>query len=366
MPRLLLGIFCGACLHAQIPDFSASNRINNMEKTIQELGLNPMVSSQDDVDKAADMLREKGFDGILLIAPSKIDVDSDGGLPLMGFDAYRTTDRAGIGFDYSAVLVATHVESGVTVANSLRKVHEEARPLENTLRQPPGTVMGRFHSDARERLPDIPWTPGRLSLVVLLFDQRSNQARVALTSSKVQGTGAPEQKSKVDVSSVFPPLKNADKPGGAGYPQYRANAGSPPVPEELGVNLVIKPEFGYQPEEVCVLHGSFRLPVAPRYVVQADATAKPSLDAGDPEAKAVIPIALVIMGNKMPGAFVVPLKVPIYDRVDPTVGAGAATGHFSIDLYALDNVPRSPQTYTMWAFAGEVIGGGVTVKFVSK
>ena len=106
MPRLLLGIFCGACLHAQIPDFSASNRINNMEKTIQELGLNPMVSSQDDVDKAADMLREKGFDGILLIAPSKIDVDSDGGLPLMGFDAYRTTDRAGIGFDYSAVLVA--------------------------------------------------------------------------------------------------------------------------------------------------------------------------------------------------------------------------------------------------------------------
>ena len=63
MPRLLLGIFCGACLHAQIPDFSASNRINNMEKTIQELGLNPMVSSQDDVDKAADMLREKGFDG---------------------------------------------------------------------------------------------------------------------------------------------------------------------------------------------------------------------------------------------------------------------------------------------------------------
>ncbi len=358
---LEMGMGSSGVLHAQTAHFNTANRTNKMEKLIQELGLDPKMSSQDDIERAGNILREKGFEGILLIAPPKIDVDSGGGLPLLGFDAHGTNDRDGMGFDYSAVLVATELGGGETMANSLRRVHEDARPPKSGIRQPPGRVMGRFSSNARERLPEIPWKPGAVSLVVLLFDQRSNQARVTLASDHVDDD-APGQGANARVMPVFPPL-NGEKPSGADYPSYSKNDGSPPVPAQFAINMSVNPEFRHEADGKCALRGSFFLPVAPGNVVPRDASGKPAVDVGDPAARAVIPIALVIMGNQMPGAFVIRLKVPVYGAFEATAGAEAAAGHFNIDLNAMEDMPKSSQMYTIWAFSGEVIGGAVKVNF---
>ena len=84
------------------------------------------------------------------------------------------------------------------------------------------------------------------------------------------------------------------------------------------------------------------------------------------DATSVVPISLVIIGNQMPGAFVLPLRVPTFDPVDPSTGSNASAGYFSIDLSAMRGMPKTAQTYTIWAVAGEVIGGAVAVDFIPR
>src|SRR5258708_33690745 len=109
-----------------------------------------------EMDSAGNLLRKKGFHGILLIAPPKLDLDSSTELPLAGFDAHLSSDRVGISFHYSAILVATHLESGETTAGSLHEVHEEDRPPERVVQDVNADVMGRFTASARERIPKLP------------------------------------------------------------------------------------------------------------------------------------------------------------------------------------------------------------------
>ena len=68
-----------------------------------------------------------------------------------------------------------------------------------------------------------------------------------------------------------------------------------------------------------------------------------------------MPINLVIAGNIMTGPFVAPLRVASFDRVDRNAAESVVTGQFEIDLFALPQTSKVPQTYSsIWAYSGEV------------
>lgn len=360
---IICGVSCVLPAHAQSAKTAADKPTDNMEKLIQELGLNPATASAEDMDRAGDLLRSKGFKGILLIAPPKVNLDSASQLPLVGFDAYRSSDRIGVSLKYNAVLVATHLESGETVADSLHEVHPEARPPKRAAGTAIADVMGRFTASARERIPKLPWKPGTLSLVVLLSDKRSNQARVALLSDKSPVNGGA---SGSRLAPVFPAVSDGRAVGATAYANYKAESGSPALPAEAGIAISARREFTYKAGEKCLLHGSFRLPVLPSQGVPRDPNGKALAEVGDKSATAVVPISLVVVGDQMVGAIVFPLKVPTYDSIDLSPDATVATGHFNIDLFAMKEMPKTPQTYTIWAFSGNTIGGPVSVNFVSE
>jgi hypothetical protein len=60
-------------------------------------------------------------------------------------------------------------------------------------------------------------------------------------------------------------------------------------------------------------------------------------------------VTLVITGSENPGPFVVPLRVPSFDR-HAAGNDASVTAHFAVDLFHLAPLAATPQTYFVYAF----------------
>ena len=88
---------------------------------------------------------------------------------------------------------------------------------------------------------------------------------------------------------------------------------------------------------------------------QTDASRRQWRDVGDPNATAVIPITLLLIGNIETGPWTIELRVPTFDPIPGGVAGTVVAGAFEIDLLSLPQMPRVPQTYFLRAISGEVI-----------
>jgi hypothetical protein len=108
------------------------------------------------------------------------------------------------------------------------------------------------------------------------------------------------------------------------------------------------------------IKGSFRLPVRPRHLVRPTIEGAP-LDVGDPLARAVLPLTIVVTGERVPGPWLVPLRVAAHQAPGPD---GLVVGHFALDLLADGGLRvRTRQRYILYALAGEAFAGPYEVEW---
>jgi hypothetical protein len=104
--------------------------------------------------------------------------------------------------------------------------------------------------------------------------------------------------------------------------------------------------------------------VARRYRVEPRVEGEPTPDVGDPQAKAVIPIHLVVTGSDIPGPWVLALRVPVHQPLSPH--PAEAEGHFTVDLFQIPQFPRTPMTYFITALSGEAVSRPAPIAIVSE
>ncbi|MBX3469078.1 MAG: hypothetical protein KF878_19580 [Planctomycetes bacterium] len=199
-------------------------------------------------------------------------------------------------------------------------------------------------SDLREHL-HVPWAPGEWVVTGALCGQLTNQAVTRL----VGPDPTPSWTVETDPSPAPLPAFGA------------AAAGAPPPPAAPGIELSLEPVrvIGSGP---LVLKGSFRLPATG--VARGAATATPGSRVG-----AFTSVGLVVVGVRDLGPTAVLLRLPADEQVvaDPDAPPPLVTGAFALDLAALAPFDGNrPQSYHVFAVAGDVLRGPFTVSTVDE
>ncbi len=307
--------------------------------------------------------------GIVLDAPSVVRLDLRGDVPLAG--ARRELNSTGLGprFHQRAVVVAVRVDANEALAARAFRWKPIARA-----QLPPADDDDEVYGDAvvtdffalalRDRIPELPWREGALRVIVLADDERSNAVDVRLEGPPEPDVAVREFVAR-NRAVGYPRAVNPAPDARAGVPSYRLRADSPPVPA-YGVALTVPERVEAAPDARCVVSGAFALPVLEREIVRPfdahedrfGALAKAGwVDVGDRDARAVVPVTLLVTSERVDEPAVLRLDVPVYDPVAPGDGGTTVRGHFTVDLFAWPDVPRAPGRYRVWALSGDVLAG---------
>lgn len=328
-------LLTASCAQAQPKNPTRSKKREiPMEQIIREAGLDLLNPRPEALQKVNALLRKEDKKGIWLAAPSPLGIDKDRDVTITGFDFYSTEKRGRKYLSESGIVVATRVESRETFAALIEEQKEPADPdtPPDTRPIPPSESIQRFQIPLRERLPDLPWRAGTYIVDVILEPEVSNRAKFQLTS------GLAAEKDPA-IAEYIEQQRAASAGPQAAYPADPRPAKSLEIPATNGLTLDADRVSVYRPDSKALLRGSFRVPSAP----------------------GPVPITLVMVGNIMPGPFVVPLRIP----TERTPGAPVQTGTFEVDLFALKETSKVPQTYTIWAYHGDLRSAPAKAAFIT-
>ncbi len=314
-------------------------------------------------------LMQKGEGALLLGAPAKVGLQEHDTFPVAVLRVRKANDAASP-FKGTAIVAVADLNT------SQLKARLAFPPRRHTFRA--ATVSGRkdsFSDDDTAMISEghtvdlgarlgIPAAWGEYVVTVILRDQVSNRCRMKLVDSTTYDDPAVErymrelQAMKLGIPRISP---EPDDPA----PSYQRLDDSPELPSEPGIALAVERVNVIQPatdglSTHCPLTASFRLPVRPHHLAEP-----PEGDAPDePQATAVVPITLLLTGSADPAPKLVKLAVPSYEAVATDAGQPVATGYFHLDLCRLADLTSTPQTYFLYAFAGEAMTGPVPAAFV--
>ncbi len=332
-----------------------------MDEIVGEAGLDPRNPEAAAVERVSSLLRDRDMKGIWLASPGRLAIDQDFRVSILGFDYFDTSVRGRQYLAESGVVVATRVEGRETFAALVSNPKPQAGPGgpvdESPL--PAMSILRTFTIALRDRLRHLPWRTGSYVVDVMLGQQVSNRARFQVTAG-VAAERDPAVAAFIEQqrmgASAPKDLRPAQESGGD-LPNYRKTANSLPLPADIGIELAVERVSVFRPGAKSVLRGSYRLPVPSAFYRGGS---------GDGvSTTATVPITLVIVGNIMPGPFVAPLMVASYDRIERGALESVVTGQFEIDLFALPETSKVPQTYSIWAYSGEVRSAPATAAVVS-
>ena len=325
----------------------------------------------DDEGRLADDFGERAFDGLLLDGPRQVRLASRADLPLVGVRASTIRDNILISLQRRLVVVASALESGEVRAATAFRINDDVRrprTPKDEARIPQGRTVKVFRLLVNERIDDLPWRPGILQSHVLLYDQRSNPVTTTLLGDDVQDPAVRDflaaQGQALFPPAVWPPV-GAPRVNGDGRHPYRARPDSPPAPERAGIALAVERVVVKRAGASCILRGSFALPVLERDAVRP-APAPPAegwVDVGDPDAKAVLPVTVLLTGDTVADPITLALRVPAYGAAEP---GSLAVGHFAVDLFQLAPGAIEAQSYAVWAIARGVISQPALVGVVTE
>ena len=334
-----------------------------MEQLLKDGGLDLRHPQEAAWRRTEELLRDSGEKRMVLFAASPLGIDVDQEINATILDSFDPSVRGRRYLSSNGFVVATRVESRETFAGLLKEEKEPSDPPpgsqpRDTSPLPSMDVVQRLSIRVRERLPELPWRAGTYLIDVIFDAQTSNRLRVTLTPGEAAAKD-PEvaayierQRGGGEVNKEFFPAPV----NGAKLPNYKADANSLPIPAAAGITLAADRVSVYKPDSHSVLKGSFRLPVPAAYYRGGTG------DGG--AATATVPITLVVNGNSMTGPFVSVLRVPSYDRVDKDAKESTVTGTFAVDLFALPELSKAPQTYTIRAYSGEYRSEPATAAFI--
>lgn len=302
-------------------------------------------------DAVQQRLAKEGATGVFIDAPARVPLDGRTSLPIVGCFVVSLRDARTLSFDKNAVVASVHLDDGRThvdlVAPPRVRDPSAPRPAPDDEDPGEGRVYSMFKLDAHARLPDLPWEKGKIVTTVLLRGQRSERVTSELVAPPPRGFVDPVVAEAV---AAAPPRERAPhpvqpKPAGE-LPTYRRDARSPAPPAQAGLSLIALRKVPASGQ--LIVRGTFALPLLEHQVVQ-----DPQVN--DPDARAVVPVDLVLLGEETPGPFVIHLGVPIHEL--PAEGK-PARGYFGLDLLKQPAMShRKKQRYWLWAFSGEALWG---------
>lgn len=311
------------------------------------------------LDEVGDRLEREGFHGLVVDAPARVVLDGRRGLPLVGL--HRVTFRDSRDQPAAeAVVVASRLEDGRVWAGLLQPpepADDAAPPAEDDDEDPgEGTYTSNFSADLVEVL-GVPRLPGTtLVCAVLLRGLASNQVRSAIVRSPADPVDPAVEALRAAEAEEERPERVDPEPGSP-WPSYGAAAGAPEPPAAPGLTLAVAPRAPASGQ--VVLRGAWRLAARPRDLVRPRADGRP-LDVKDPAATAVLPITLVLVGERVVGPYVIDLRVPSHDPAPPdgVVADRVVTGRFALDLMATRALRgRTRQRYHLYALSGDALAG---------
>lgn len=322
-------------------------------------------------DVIAEIARDS-FLGLVLDAPTRVSLGRRDSMPVVGFFARTLRDDRKIRQEERMLVAAVRQDTHELIigrALDTGKMPAPSGPPPDMGEPGPGMTVSMFAFDVRQVL-GLNWEASRYSVAVVLREFVSNAVTIELgrDATEYEDPAVVAFLAEQSAQAVAPP-----PPLVFPIPHPRPELGQPPhyqplahmpVPEAPGIEMraprVVIARAGSQ----CILQGSFRLPVARRHRVEPRGEAGVQPLVGDSQARAVLPVHLVVTGSDLPGPWVIPLKVPVYQPLAPH--PAVASGQFTIDLFQMPDFPRTPMTYFITAFSGEAVSQPLPIAIVSE
>jgi hypothetical protein len=315
-------------------------------------------------------LLDAGQEAFVIGAPRVVSLKDRESLPVVVERTATLDHMARLPFRPHAVLTAVDLKTNTVYAYmAIVKNVKEPKRYDG----PPLEGMGgeAFVINARQQL-NLPWTPGRLLLGLVMRDQVSNRVRVDLRKGGYADPAVAEylearekdiEPPPVSPAAAISPLdmKGRDLAKQPPLPCYSRWSGSPGIPAAPGIALAVDRVVPITANTACVLRGSFRLPVQDRDKVKhAQAQTQEVFD----RPTAVVGITLLLTGSDSAVPVLVAIKVPSYDPVEAETAE--VTGFFTLDLANLGNLTGMEQTYFIYALSGETMAGPFPMALVRK
>jgi hypothetical protein len=317
---------------------------------------------------------DESFAGIVLDGPREVRLDRCNTLPLLVVRACTLVDNATLDLDSRGILIATRLEGHETLVDFAFR-QPTLPPDDDTTdgtdvdQIPEGRTVKVHSLSLTERLREFPWKPGTWQTTLLLFDQRSNPVVTHLGEAPSRDPAVAE----FLAAQRRPGYPQAvSMPGGPATNLYRPRLDTPPPPAGPGFTLAVEPVTVDRPGESCMLRGSFLLPLLPRDVIrplpgppgsqaERQALADGWVEAGAPEAVAVVPITVLLTGDRDPTPVVLPLQAAVYGSIEGSL----TQGQLAIDLFtAAPNLPA--QRYAAWAISRGIISDPVRLHILNE
>lgn len=319
-----------------------------------------------------DEIARDDYLGLMLDAPRRVSLGRRDTVPVVGFFARTLRDDRKIRQEERMLVVAVHQDTDellVGLALATGKVPAPSGPPPDMDEPGEGTIVNMFAFDLRHVL-GLRWEASRYSVAVLLREFVSNAVTIDLGRDATEyedpavASFLEEQRARAvppPPPAVFPvPHARPEK----GEPPHYGPLSDLPVPEVPGIRIAAPRVVIAKGGSRCILQGCYRLPVARRHRVEPRGTNPCAPDVGDPRARAVLPIHLVVTASDLAGPWVISLKVPAYQPLSPH--PAEASGHFTIDLFQMTNFPRTPMTYFLTAFSGQAVSQALPIAIVSQ
>ena len=310
------------------------------------------------------------FLGLLIDAPARVSLNRRTTVPVAGYFARSLRDDLKIQQERQMLVAAVRQDTGelsIALALDTGKIPAPSRPPTGDPGE--GSTLNMFAFDLRGVL-GLPWEASRYSVAVILRELVSNPVSIELGRDPTEyedpavAAFLAEQRDMAvppPPPSVFPPPHEHPETGQP--PDYQPLLDMP-ASKTPGIELRAQRVVVAKDGGKCILQGCFHLPIPRRFRVEARGEGEPMPEVGDPQAKAVVPIHLVVTGSDLPGPCVVGLKVPVYQALAPH--PAEADGYFTVDLFQIPDFPRTPMTYFVTAFGGEAVSQPAPIAVVSE
>jgi len=305
--------------------------------------------------RALRRVEQSDFQGLLLDGPKTVRLSRRRSLPLIGVRSTSIRDNLTIGLQHRAVLVLTRLGDGRSHAATAFRVPETPRPAappRNESSIPRGRTVKAFSVMVTDRIPDLLWAEETLQATLLLYDQRSNPVVIRMTGDPGRDARSQHDSTGCREAISIPPS--------AEDTSYRPRPDSPPLPDGRAIALATERHVVRQPGAEITVRGSFVLPVPDRDLLGpwsgSAHEGKAGAAAEAPAVVAVVPVTLVLTGDRDARPILRSLCVPVYGPLERTRDGMIGRGYFTADLFEQVR-HQDPQEYALWALSRTVISG---------
>lgn len=311
-------------------------------------------------EETVERLFDDGAVGLWIDAPARVPFASRETLPVWAARHLTQREHARGNEFAGTTLVAVREASGDVYAGPVFRWKDDGddgvvAPAPEPVDPGEGTMASVQVYDARAAIPELPWADGRYALTLLVKGRASDRVDVALVPARPADPAAQEFVARHRAAGYPRAVYPAE--GASPLPRYDRTTASPELDGD-GLALSLDVEALPVNAASCVLRGVVRRPLRAREIVRPRDSHEEHfaaqrglgwVDVGDARATAVLPVTLVLVTTERPGPYVLQLQVPVRDAV---IEGASATAHFHVDLFALREMPRVPDTYFVFGFAG--------------